>query len=569
VADDLSALAFTYDARNRVETVDNAGTPNVPNVVLAYTYDGVGNVLSVTDTIDGSSGATTSYAYDGFNRTTVITQAGPAVAEKRVDFGYNELGQFALIERFTDLGGTQVVVASSYLYDSLNRLQSLTHSNASDTVAFYNFTYDAASRITQIADVDGLTNYSYDARSQLTGAERADADLRGDEAYEYDANGNRVSSSLHDDDYVTGLANRLLSDGTYNYEYDDEGNMIRRTEIATGDFREFEYDHRNRLVAVIDKDASETIVQEVRFTYDVLGRRISKSVDQDPTDAIDAALSHFVYDREDVILDFIDPDGASPESAPPTLDKRYLHGPAIDQVLAQEESGGEVYWHLTDHLGTVRDMVDDDGNVANHLIYDSFGNVVDESSPVVDTRYQFTGREFVEEIGVYYYRARFYDSSIGRFLSADPTDFAGGDANLYRYTTNSPVVYSDPFGLDNCLGCATVGRRVSPEESLLDDVKSSRTNQHSPIPIEDLPGYIPPTDNRPLGSPPSEPLDKQAIYALVTIVSTPFIDGFAERNPLVGGLLKRFLGLLTLKDLLGAFTDEVEQLDPRSCPSDP
>ncbi|MGB7415978.1 MAG: RHS repeat-associated core domain-containing protein, partial [Thermosynechococcaceae cyanobacterium] len=88
-----------------------------------------------------------------------------------------------------------------------------------------------------------------------------------------------------------------------------------------------------------------------------------------------------------------------------------------------------------------------DGNVLNHISYDSFGNVTGETNPDVDFRFSYTGREFDEETGQYYYRARYFDSGVGRFLSEDTIGFGGGDANLYRYVSNSPVNYTDPSGL--------------------------------------------------------------------------------------------------------------------------
>jgi len=79
------------------------------------------------------------------------------------------------------------------------------------------------------------------------------------------------------------------------------------------------------------------------------------------------------------------------------------------------------------------------------MTYDSFGNVIFEKDPTVETRYQFTGREFDEETGLYYYRARFYDSQAGRFIGEDPIGLEGG-LNLYAYVGNSPIEYIDPFG---------------------------------------------------------------------------------------------------------------------------
>ncbi|MFM6862914.1 MAG: RHS repeat domain-containing protein, partial [Dolichospermum sp.] len=154
-------------------------------------------------------------------------------------------------------------------------------------------------------------------------------------------------------------------------------------------------------------------------------------------------VRQFIYDGQNILLEFVDSDGAGANQ--PVLDTRYLHGAGVDQVLAQE-SAGNVEWHLTDHLGTVRDLVNNSGAVVNHFVYDSFGQVISESNPAVDTRYLFTGREFDQEIGLYYYRARYYDANTGRFLSEDPIGFAGGDIHLYRYVFNIPLSITDPTG---------------------------------------------------------------------------------------------------------------------------
>ena len=437
VVDDFSALTWTYDARDRAITESNTGTLGTPEVLLEYTYDAVGNVLSITDTIEGVAGAVTSYRYDALNRMESISQTGAggfAVADKRVDIAYNEIGQFALITRYSDLAGTQLVIDTTYVYDSLNRLERLAHDSSAGNVAFYNFVYDEDSRITRITDVDGATDYTYDNRDQLTAADHEDGS-KPDESYAYDANGNRIESHLHAGDYVTGPANRLESDGVYEYEYDHEGNRILQTEIASGEYREFVYDHRNRLIAVFDYSSGGIELQGVEFVYDAIGRRISKSVD--------GSLVYFVYNGDDVLLDFVDADGLG--GLDPTLTQRYLHGPGVDETLVQEASTGEVLWLLTDQLGTTRDLVDAAGQLANHIKYDSFGAVISESGATSNTRYLFTGREYDAELELMYYRARFYDASVGRFLSEDGLRFADG-SNLSRYVNNAVTDHIDPFG---------------------------------------------------------------------------------------------------------------------------
>ena len=141
------------------------------------------------------------------------------------------------------------------------------------------------------------------------------------------------------------------------------------------------------------------------------------------------------------------------------MGKRYFLGAGVDQILAQESAGGSVLWTLSDQLGTVKDLVDNSGSVANHVRYDSFGGVVSQSNPAFGSRYGFTGREWDTETGLYYYRSRYYNPGIGRFIGEDSVGFDGGDANLYRYVGNRPVDNVDPLGLS--------GKLIFPQARLI------------------------------------------------------------------------------------------------------
>ena len=134
---------------------------------------------------------------------------------------------------------------------------------------------------------------------------------------------------------------------------------------------------------------------------------------------------------------------------------RYLWGPAVDQLLAEEGvrlQGSEgTLWQLTDNLGSVRDLAEYDEasgttSVVNHITYDSFGNVTSETS-AVDHLFGYTGRAYDEETGLQNNHNRWYDAANGKWLSEDPIGFAGGDANLYRYVGNSATNATDPSGL--------------------------------------------------------------------------------------------------------------------------
>jgi RHS repeat-associated protein len=120
------------------------------------------------------------------------------------------------------------------------------------------------------------------------------------------------------------------------------------------------------------------------------------------------------------------------------LKERYLFGAQVDQVLAEEKQGN-VLWMLADSQGTVRDVVDRNGVVQNHLSYDSFGNITNETNSAINVRFTYTGREFDAATGLYYYRSRYFDPLTGGFISEDTIGFAGGDANRDRYTPNLEI----------------------------------------------------------------------------------------------------------------------------------
>lgn len=416
-----SKYTYTYDAVDRMTSVDNLGTIGVPNVLMNYSYDAAGNLLSVTDKINGVQKGTNSYAYDILNRVTRLTQSGTGVTDKRVDMSYDAASQMTGLNRYGDLAGTLSVANTSYTYDLAGRLTNLKHQRGATTLASYGLAYDAANRITQSSGTDGTQDYAYDTTNQLTGASHT---TQTNEAYSYDANGNRTNAG-----YGTGTNNQLLTDGTYNYQYDGEGNRTRRTEIATGKITEYVWDYRNRLTSVLFKDSLGTVTKTIQYTYDVNDRRIGKKIDG-------AVAERYVYDGSDIALVF---DGAGNQT------HRYLHGTGVDTVLA-DERGGAVVWALADNQGTIRDIVDGNGTILNHVSYDSFGRVKSQSNPSVEFRFGYTGREQDTETGLDYYRARYYDAEVGRFISEDPIGFNAGDTNIYRYVGNSPTNFTDPSG---------------------------------------------------------------------------------------------------------------------------
>jgi RHS repeat-associated protein len=415
-----SKYSYTYDAVDRVSSIDNTDTVGVLAVKFNYTYDAVGNLLTVNDSINGTSAGITGYSYDLLNRVTRLTQGGSGVQSKRIDMAYNAVNQLTGLSRYS---GAVNVADTSYTYDDNQRLIQLSHKKGASTISSYGYDYDVADKLARtVSSADGTSDYSYDPTNQLIGADNT---IQPDEAYSYDANGNRTIAG-----YATGANNQLLSDGTHNYTYDGEGNRTRRVEIATGKVTEYVWDYRNRLASVLFKDAGGSVSKTIDYIYDGNNQRIGKRIDG-------AVTERYVIDRNQIALVF---DGAG------TQTHRYLYGTQVDQVLA-DEIGVSTNWMLGDNQGSIRDVVDSNGSLIDHVVYDSFGKVQSQSNAGYDLKFGYTGREQDNETGLDYYRARYYDAGNGRFISEDPIGFDGGDTNLTRYTRNSPINYTDPSGL--------------------------------------------------------------------------------------------------------------------------
>jgi RHS repeat-associated protein len=192
----------------------------------------------------------------------------------------------------------------------------------------------------------------------------------------------------------------------------------------------------------IQKEDKSTIVT---FTYDPFGRRLSKTVhrqeiDDDEDEAEDdekesPRTTFYIYDNEDIILEY---------NERGQITARYTHGPGIDEPLAVEKKRDNYFYHA-DGLGSVVALTDSKQKVVENYDYDSFGNLKRHGHKVKQP-YTYTSREFDEETGLYYYRARTYDPVIGRFLQPDPIGFDGGGMNLYAYVGNNPFGFVDPTG---------------------------------------------------------------------------------------------------------------------------
>ncbi len=203
--------------------------------------------------------------------------------------------------------------------------------------------------------------------------------------------------------------------------YDANGNTLTDAQGRT-----FTWDVENRLTQVVNPGMGTT-----NFKYDPFGRRIQKFGPLGTT-------TH-VYDRGNVLSEV---DNAGSVLA------WYTQGLMVDQPLSEFRLGTGNYYHA-DGLGSVTSLSNGVGAIARNYSFDSFGNV-SASVGTITNPFQYTGRESDQETGgLYYYRARYYEAAIGRFLGEDPLRLRQGP-NYYVYVNNNPVDLIDPTGLVPC-----------------------------------------------------------------------------------------------------------------------
>ena len=208
--------------------------------------------------------------------------------------------------------------------------------------------------------------------------------------------------------------------------------MVQQTKLSTGEVRDFGYDALNRLVSV-----RQDGVLMARYGYDVLGRRIAKRVYSSASDGV-PGYTRFIYHGENVAFQ-ADSAGA--------MGLRFTWGLGTDDLRAVQDAAGQNYYVVQDKLGSVRGLFERNGTWRASVRFNPYGDLVaiDSAGSKPPIWYAWTGREFDEETGWYYHRARYYSPLIRRFVQEDPIGYSGG-ANLYAYVEGMALEATDPTG---------------------------------------------------------------------------------------------------------------------------
>jgi len=348
----------------------------------AYTHDVVGNRLT-----KNAGGVVEQYGYDALDRLTRVLRTAPTSTQS--SFTYDGVGNRVRDE----LDG----ISRGSSTDAANRLRSIAPAS---TVTVRGTTSEPATVTVQGQPARILSGNVFEAEAAPSGATPTVV------VQASDGSGNTRTSTYQ----------LPSTTAAWQFTYDANGSLSTKTD-GTSTWN-YTWDAEDRLIQVA-RDGSTLAT----FAYDAFGRRVRK--------VAGGVTTSYTYDGADIVR----------ESRGGDLLK-YVHGPGIDEPLAVDAGGTRSYFHA-DGLGSIVATTDSSGNVTSRRQYDAWGNLeVGADQP----GYAFTGREWDPETGLYYYRARYYDPKIGRFISEDPIGFAGGP-NAYAYVGNLPTSAVDPLGL--------------------------------------------------------------------------------------------------------------------------
>ncbi|MFC0399144.1 RHS repeat-associated core domain-containing protein [Paraburkholderia rhizosphaerae] len=218
--------------------------------------------------------------------------------------------------------------------------------------------------------------------------------------------------------YTANALNQYTAAAGKGVTHDANGNL-------TGDgVWTYAYDLDNRLRTASGAGTNATLA------YDPEGRLVRTTVN-----GVDTTL---LYDGQNLAAEY---DGAG------TLTRRYVFGPGVDAPLVQYEGAGTNArnWVYANQQGSVVALANGNGVTTGGQGYGPFG----ETSGTLASRFGYTGQQNLAPLGLYYYKARMYSPTLGRFLQTDPVGYSD-DLNWYAYVGNNPVNFSDPTGLAGC-----------------------------------------------------------------------------------------------------------------------
>jgi RHS repeat-associated protein len=484
--DNNSLVTMAHDSLSNLirETIDGQST--------SMTHDGMRNLLRCVY----PGGREILCQYDANNRISRIADTEGNIAEYQY-VGENRVEQVSLgngvTKRLTYNGARGRANAEGDL--GVRQATSVSHVDASGNVLDernyrWDSLYNKSSRESSVAgeldyrfERDSVYRLTQSERRNPTGVPASVSDVLGASVvYEWDDVGNRRSveggSFAGDYQMEAGVAadsamNQYTTTPFDSRTYDVKGNLLS-TNGEGG--RNFEYDYRDRLVRVTNSSGAEV----ASYRYDSLGRRVEKTVGENST--------KFFYLLGQVVEE---------QNSDDETTASYVYGNNVDEVLQIRHPLEEFYPLGEDNYNLVK-VTDGAGEIVERYEYDDFGFPVtlDSSGQRVEEStignpYAFTGRRVDPETGLYYYRSRYYDPAVGRFISRDSLGIWGDQGNVGNgaaYVGNRPWTLADPSGQApnrrSAIKLSTWVKRIRRAERLL-----KKKLGHEPTPLETM-GYL-------------------------------------------------------------------------------
>jgi RHS repeat-associated protein len=491
---------YQYDGLSRLTlgTDDNEPADTADDSVITYAYDSLDRVIEETQRIGdldakGISSAwraenlrsglmypndrQLAYTYDALDRLNTVADTGAALPIADYDY----IGTYRVLVRAYPQNGTRmtyldVAGTTDAGYDGFRRPSQLRHLRTDNSlVVGFTHTYDRVNNKTSEGKLHDKTNteaYTYDSVYRLVRFQRpvdgSIAPLHSEWLLDGVSNWDEVDGANRNHSSF----NELLSENASAFTYDDNGNQ---TSDAFGGQEGnvrllYEWDFRNRL-SQVTRESDSTMIAE--YSYDPMNRRKRTVVTNGGSDnePLLNGTTDLYYDGWQVLEEG---DGTA------SLTQQYVYGIYIDEPLilnrnldngssAIDPTDQRLSYHqntlystfaLSDVAGVIVDGYQYDA-YGSHVLYESGPNgVVDfggddvvtvGGSSHVDCTYMYMGRRLDMETGLYYYRHRYLNSTIGRYLLRDPEGYADG-LNTYQFVGSSPTRKGDPLGLD-CPGC--------------------------------------------------------------------------------------------------------------------
>jgi RHS repeat-associated protein len=431
-----------------------------PHGQLTYNYNSTTGHL---DSIDFSTGANLSFGYDGWLPTQTtwsgavsgsVTRSYDAdlrLAGLSVNDGESIASQYdgdSLLTQIGDLtlnydtqngflkGTTLGGVTDTWSYNSFGEPSGYSAAYNNSSLFAVMYTRDTLGRISQkvetIAGEAHTFEYKYYTEGWLWQVWK-DGELVSE--YKYDANGNRLSFAGSGETFVGkyDAQDRLNPYGDTTYTYTDNGELLTKT--TNGQTTTYDYDELGNLRLVSLPDGTK-----IEYMVDGLNRRVGKKVNG-------TLVQGFLY--QDSLKPVAELDGAG------NVVSRFVYGERIN-VPEYIVKDGQTYRLVLDHLGSPRLVVNvNTGEIAQRMDYDEFGNVINDTNPGFQP-FGFAGGLYDVQTGLMRFGARDYEAIVGRWTTKDPILFWGSDLNLFVYSSNRPIDYTDPLGLDGikvtCVG---------------------------------------------------------------------------------------------------------------------